>query len=199
MNIIDDPINQLISQLAGMDFRATTNNDFRPTQSTTALSMTSSASSDQYQLSELKWGIQPDWSSKMIINARSETIMHKTTFAQSFNYNRIVVPCSGWYEWIITAQGSTKALFKSQNNSVLLMAGIQFPKSNQFVTITHKPNDFYAQFHHRRPLLVSLDNLSQWLSGSPKEAIALSDYYVEPELDVVMDTFPEKQQNFSLF
>lgn len=199
MNIIDDPISRLISEIAGMDYRAETNHDFRPTQMTTVLSMTTAMATSQYQLHNLSWGIHPNWSPKLIINARSESILAKPTFAQSFKCNRIVVPCSGWYEWVTTAQGSTKTLFKSQNESVLLMAGIGFPDSNQFVTMTQKPNDFYAQYHHRRPLLISRENLQQWLSGSVDDAYQLAEHYVEPELDFVMETLPQKQQNFSLF
>ena len=45
---------------------------------------------------KLKWGIRAEWKNALIINARSETIEIKKSFA---NLNRCVFISDGYYEW----------------------------------------------------------------------------------------------------
>lgn len=45
-----------------------------------------------------EWGF-PLGEKKLVINARSETIMNKPMFKDSFYYRRCVVPANNFYEW----------------------------------------------------------------------------------------------------
>ena len=36
---------------------------------------------------------------KLVINARSESVMEKPMFCESILHNRIVIPAAGFYEW----------------------------------------------------------------------------------------------------
>ncbi|MDF0536027.1 SOS response-associated peptidase family protein [Shewanella sp. A32] len=45
------------------------------------------------------WGIKPEWSKQLLINAKAETVREKKTFASAFKHHRVLVPCSGGYEW----------------------------------------------------------------------------------------------------
>lgn len=49
-----------------------------------------------------KWGLIPPWSkdkSKLLINARSETVGEKSTFKDSYKSRRCLILSNGFYEW----------------------------------------------------------------------------------------------------
>jgi len=56
-------------------------------------------------LSNMHWGLRPEWlkesrGSKILINARAETLCSKPTFRHSFEHRRCLIPADGYYEWI---------------------------------------------------------------------------------------------------
>jgi putative SOS response-associated peptidase YedK len=54
------------------------------------------------QLHEMIWGIKPPWSgssSRVLINARSETVREKPSFKAAFEHHRCLVLADGFYEW----------------------------------------------------------------------------------------------------
>ncbi|WP_462417509.1 SOS response-associated peptidase [Kytococcus sp. Marseille-QA3725] len=58
----------------------------------------------QRQLRLLSWGLVPPWAKdpsmgNRMINARSETLFDKRTFAAPARKRRCLVPADGWYEW----------------------------------------------------------------------------------------------------
>jgi putative SOS response-associated peptidase YedK len=78
----------------------------------------------------------------MLINAQSETVASKKTFASAFAHNRCLVPCSGWFEW--RDEGNAKKqkyLFSYEDNEPAYMAGILYlcDDAMQLVTLTTAP------------------------------------------------------------
>lgn len=51
----------------------------------------------EIQLEKIRWGIPKD--DKLIINARTETVLEKKMFADSVEHRRIAIPAAGFYEW----------------------------------------------------------------------------------------------------
>nr|WP_284676505.1 SOS response-associated peptidase family protein [Vibrio sinus] len=94
LNVIDDPLPKIVSDMLGSDFSAETNTDLRPTQNVSTVMCLNNA----LQQVDLQWGIKPDWAKRIIVNAQAETVATKPTFRQAFHISRVVVPCSGWYE-----------------------------------------------------------------------------------------------------
>jgi len=123
------------------------------------------------------WGIKPQWSKKLLINAQSETVAVKPTFRRAFADNRCVVPCSGWYEWSsVAGEGKQKYLFDNVDSSPLYMAGIFYPQagaSSELVTLTTKPDELCAQYHHRMPLLIPEKAVEDWLRLPVEELYGL--------------------------
>ncbi len=85
----------LVSAQVGVPFHPQTNLDLRPTEQVTVVGLFK----DQLASIHCTWGIKPNCSKSLLINAQAETVREKKTFANAFAPHRCVVPCSGWYEW----------------------------------------------------------------------------------------------------
>jgi putative SOS response-associated peptidase YedK len=121
------------------------------------------------------WGIKPNWSKSLLINAKSESITEKHSFNQSFNRHRALVVCQGWYEWKAAENNNVKIqkekyLVKHQSQQPMLMTALHFPKENQFVTLTCAPSKALAGIHHRMPVVIHKNNIRQWLQGDIQAA-----------------------------
>ncbi|MBL4827480.1 MAG: SOS response-associated peptidase [Spongiibacteraceae bacterium] len=172
MNVIDNPVMSVVFNLLGIKFVAASNNDLRPTDQVATVANIDG----KLQQVNLNWGIKPDWSVKLLINAQSETVADKRTFKKSFKTNRCVVPVSGWYEW--RDEGGKRKqqyLFKGKQTDALFMAGIWFSGecTNELVTLTITPNKTCATYHHRMPLLIDQGAIKQWLFGTVDDAQSL--------------------------
>jgi len=184
---IDAVLSQRVSDQLGVRFVAPANADVRPTQPVATL-----ADRDgQLAQLDLLWGIQPEWASRPLINAKAETAASKNTFARAFAERRCVVPCSGWYEWRDEGgPAKHKYLFSHAAGEPLFMAGIWFhaqpgEPAPRMVILTIRPNVLCGRYHDRMPLLIHPDDLGYWLRATvaqlapllgppPEEAIRVS-------------------------
>ncbi|GAL29892.1 hypothetical protein JCM19239_5706 [Vibrio variabilis] len=115
----------------------------------------------------LSWGIKPSWSKRLIINAQAESVVTKPTFSDAYAYHRVIVPCSGWYEWKQNELSEkTKYLFSTESHRPLYMAAVGYPQTQQVVTLTTKPTKHYSRYHHRMPLILTPQAAMQWLVPS---------------------------------
>ncbi|MAZ89508.1 MAG: DUF159 family protein [Cellvibrionaceae bacterium] len=172
LNVTDSSLSQWVSETLGVDFNTTTNTDLRPTDNVDVLV----AEDNDIGVCKTRWGIKPDWSKRVIINAQGETVAEKKTFKQAFHNHRCLVPCSGWYEWRAEAgPRKTKYQFVHANRTPLLMAGIYFNREfgAELVTLTTQPNAKCAQIHNRMPVLIEVSNAQSWLQGSRDDALSM--------------------------
>ncbi|MGL6315095.1 SOS response-associated peptidase [Vibrio sp. WXL103] len=196
LNIIDDPLCTAVTTLLGVTFSTPTNQDLRPTEQVATLIHHPShghlASSEPFSSPNhhagfkqinLAWGIQPNWSKRIIINAQAESVANKVTFRNAFQQARVIVPCSGWYEWATHAGVKKRYLFAQPNGSPVWIAGIAFDDS-KLVTLTTSANAQCADYHHRMPLLLEDGQLDTWLAGSVQEAHRLTTQCWQPRLVV---------------
>lgn len=95
LNVTDDPLARVVSQLVGIDFFPQMNLDLKPTENVSVVAFEAQA----YCQKDIKWGTRPEWTKRLIINAQSETVASKPTFRNGFIRRRVIVPCNGWYEW----------------------------------------------------------------------------------------------------
>ena len=167
LNVTDDPLVQQICDFLGIDFSTTTNIDLRPTQQASTLIMQNGS----IQQLNSSWGIKPDWSKKILINAQTETVANKKTFRHAFESSRCIVPCSGWYEW--RDEGGKRKqqyLFEHASHQPFYMAGLLFEQAKYpFVTLTVKPNKKCGEIHNRMPLLIEPECIEQWLGARPEQ------------------------------
>lgn len=168
INVTDSVEIQNLFAAYGVDFRTKDNPDLRPTQDVATLTY---LEGDIKQL-DTKWGIQPVWSRKLLINAQGETVAEKKTFKDAFKDRRCLVPCSGWYEW--RDEGGPrkqKYLFTRADGNPFLMAGIwyQTAGSSELVTLTINPSPKCAEIHSRMPVIVQVSELDSWFYDSVED------------------------------
>ena len=53
----------------------------------------------KFNLQILNWGFNSLNTSKLLINARSETVHQKVIFSQLLRFQRCLIPANSWFEW----------------------------------------------------------------------------------------------------
>ena len=179
-NVVDK-IAPMVSDLFKTQFSVNTNTNFSPSQ----LASTITGSEQGYQQVNAHWGIKPNWSKKIIINAQSETVATKPTFKRAFQHQRCLVPCNGWYELKTEAGKKVKYFFEHVDKVPLYMAGILFQhEMTELVTLTTQPNDKCALYHKRMPVLILTENIDYWFNSSIEQLGPLMNYVSEEVINV---------------
>lgn len=140
-----------------------------------------------FGLRMVRWGLIPHWTENPkkqppLINARSEGIDGKPTFAEAFRRNRCLVPADGYYEWI--GAGKTKRGFHIHraDRGLMAFAGLwdawtgddgKPVLSCTIITTTAASN--LSSLHDRMPVIVPPDRFSHWLAprAEPSQLKAL--------------------------
>jgi putative SOS response-associated peptidase YedK len=129
----------------------------------------------------MHWGIPVGGSSRLIINARAETLFEKPLFARA---GRCIVPAAGFLEWEKTPSGKKKYLIRPEDRSVLYMAGVYRRRPLKtgewidcYAIVTTGANELIKPIHHRMPAALSADKAKVWLDRKAsaealKEALA---------------------------
>lgn len=84
---------------------------------------------DPETLQVARWGLVPSWSGGPKsgpdpINARAETLTEKRVFRDAYRERRCLVPATGFYEWVETADGTQPRYFSRSDERSVLMAGL---------------------------------------------------------------------------
>jgi putative SOS response-associated peptidase YedK len=134
------------------------------------------------ELSLYRWGLIPFWAKDLaignkLINARSETILEKPTFKNSFRNKRCLVLSDGFYEW---RKGTVKTPFRiiRRDGSAFAMAGIWDKWTNpegeeirSFAILTTTPNSLMEKIHDRMPVILEKDAEKRWIEDSSTETL----------------------------
>lgn len=120
------------------------------------------AQNDQLVLKKAKWGFKA-FADKLIINARSETLLEKPLFKKEVFAHRCLIPASGFYEW---DEHKHRFTFKNKKQHLMMLAGLYRLADNhvEVVIITTKANESMLGIHERMPLLLNDAAATNWLS-----------------------------------
>lgn len=170
---------QLFKLIIGIDIQPRFN--LAPTQPIVAVRTTEKGRMAQ----QFRWGLVPPWAdglkvgSKMI-NARSETIFDKRSFAKPARHQRCVIPSSGFYEWQRTPEGKRPTLFTPKTEPIFNFAGLWSAWADDDGTVhytatilTTQANETMAPFHQRMPVLLNTEGTQVWLDPSLTDPSAL--------------------------
>jgi putative SOS response-associated peptidase YedK len=117
-------------------------------------------------LENCDWGLIPSWAAdkkdfRPLINARLETLMEKVSFKNLIQTSRCLVVADGYYEWKRENKEKTPYYFTKSDSSLMFLAAIH--QNNQFCIITRKATDKVKEIHHREPLILNEEQISNYL------------------------------------
>jgi len=109
-----------------------------------------------------RWGYPGFFGSKVIFNARAESVMEKRMFHEGICCRRVIVPASWFYEW---NRSKEKITFQRTDSQVMFMAGFysSFEDGDRFVILTTQANASVRGVHDRMPLILERDQLKEWV------------------------------------
>lgn len=130
--------------------------DVRPTDEAPILSI----QKEGLHIRKGRWGLPGFQKNQVIFNVRSETAMDK--FREGILRNRIVIPCSGFYEW---NQRKEKNTFKRPDGKAIFMAGFckGFGEDERYTILTTAANASMKMVHDRMPLILEESEIEPWL------------------------------------
>ena len=150
------------------------------------------------EVAMLRWGLVPPWAKDLaagtkMINARRETVAEKPAFREALRKRRCIVPASGFYEWKGPPGRKQPYAVTVPGEPVVALAGLweswRSPAGEAvqtFAIVTTDANPAVAQIHDRMPVILPMEKIDAWLSGSPEEAgAALTPYAGEVKLRAV--------------
>jgi len=141
----------------------------------------------------LTWGLTPAWSSRLLINARSESLLTKPTFAKARD-QRCLIPASAWYEWRQDERGKHKNRISIKGVDTFALAGIY--DANRFCILTCAPHSDIAHIHDRMPVLIAPPLYDRWLN-SDMPSSQLQDLLGTPR-NIAFDTVEDRTNKAQL-
>ena len=132
------------------------------------------ANGGRREISSMRWGLIPSWAedaSAAQINARSETVLEKPAFRESFERRRCLIPADGFYEW--TRTGTKQPFhFGMKDDSLFAFAGLwdrwKQPRGLEIEScaiLTTTPNELLSDVHDRMPAILRAEHYDVWLSA----------------------------------
>jgi len=117
-------------------------------------------------LENCDWGLIPSWAKdkkdfRPLINARLETLMEKVSFKKLIQTSRCLVVADGYYEWKRENKEKTPYYLTRSDSSLIFFAAIH--RNNQFCIITREASDKVKEIHHREPLILNEEQISNYL------------------------------------
>ena len=118
-------------------------------------------------LENCEWGLVPSWAKdkkdfRPLINARLETLMERVSFKGLIQTSRCLVVADGYYEWKRENKEKTPFYFTKSDSGLMYFAGIY--QNNQFCIITREATNNVKDIHHREPLIINEEQISDYLS-----------------------------------
>ena len=146
-------------------------------------------------LTSARWGLAVPWTTKSMINARSETAATKPTFRKALQERRCLIPTTGFYEWQAEDERKQPFLFCREDGAPFALAGISdFYETKGGVAqacaiLTTSASTFMRQFHERMPVIVPQAAWDVWLDRSMTDPAVLADLF-EPTPDGFLIAVP---------
>ena len=103
---------------------------------------------------------------RRVINARSETAAQRPMFADGMRARRLLIPASGYYEWLHHDKKSSKYAIRRESDRTLYMAGVYRFEAGKpvFAILTRTPAESVAFIHDRMPVILPREAAGDWLN-----------------------------------
>ena len=123
---------------------------------------------------DLRFGLIPSWAqeppSTPLVNARSESVFEKPSFRSSMQFQRCLVPATGFYEWQKNGSSRDAFLIRMEDSPVITFAGIwaswqdRAHRIESFAILTRSAGSQLSKIHQRVPIAIKANNQDLWLS-----------------------------------
>ncbi len=129
----------------------------------------------QVELQSSRWGLVPRWAAAKktftpLINARAETVHEKSSFKDSFQTRRCLIPADGFIEWKKQETGKTPHYISMKNQALFAFAGLWTPTEDEplcsYAIVTTEANSKLQTIHHRMPVILPQKACEDWLNPS---------------------------------
>ena len=141
------------------------------------------SSHGERELVTLRWGMVPRWArdpsiGSKIINARAETLAVRHSFRMPYRRHRCLLPCNGFYEWMVVAGTPQKqpVHIGRQDGGLFALGGLYerwlSPEGEVLDTctiVTTAANTLLARVHERMPLVIAPEDYARWLDPATDE------------------------------
>ena len=141
-------------------------------------------------LSMMRWGLVPSWATDIkignqLINGRSESLLDKPAFRDSFRARRCLIPADGFYEWKKDGKQRQPFHFGLKDDGLFAFAGVwdrwKSPNGQMLAScsiLTTAPNQWLEGIHDRMPVILPRRHYQAWLTAPTTEAARLTDLLV---------------------
>ena len=135
-------------------------------------------------IEQCNWGIVPSWAQdkkdfRPLINARLETLIEKVSFKKLIQTSRCIVVADGYYEWKREEKEKIPHYFTRTDSSLMFFTAIH--QNNQFCIITKEASNKVKEIHHREPLIINEEQITNYLDIK-KEGMDILQAISSPEL-----------------
>lgn len=121
------------------------------------------------------WGLIPFWEEKKekpkgLINIRDDTLINKSWGHKYLQFQRCLVPATGFYEWKRTQNEKIPYNFKLKDEKYFSFAGLYSEVENKegsvrcYAIITTDANEIMKSVHSRMPVILSKEDENIWLN-----------------------------------
>jgi len=135
----------------------------------------------------LRWGLVPAWARdarrrRPLINARSESVHERPSFAPAFRARRCIVPADGFFEWSGRSGAGPRAPFfvEVQGGALFGIAALFEEARPQgalpfasLVLLTTRANTALSCIHPRMPAILDSRDYGRWLAPGAGDGAAL--------------------------
>lgn len=130
------------------------------------------------------WGIVPSWAankSTILTNTKSEEVLVKPTWKESFRRRRCLMPATSFFEPANVKGKKYQVEFTLKDGSAFAFAGLwqkteaDGEKKNQCSLLTCEPNVIVGEVHGRMPVILRPHQFDTYLNTPPEKADDLSE------------------------
>ncbi|MFT8858260.1 SOS response-associated peptidase [Bifidobacterium aquikefiri] len=124
-------------------------------------------------LAPSRWSLIPPWSRTSTLNfptfnARIESVLEKRTYQHAAQFQRCIIPASGYYEW---RNHKDPFYFSLHDETPLSIAGLYSwwratpndPWTLTSTIVTREATENVASIHNRMPVFITPDTQDEWL------------------------------------
>ena len=144
-----------------------------------------------------RWGLIPSWAENATnaakrMNARSETAHQKPSFQAAMQQRRLLIPATGFYEWVRDGAQKTPFYFQANASEVVALGGLWERWVDRDGTeilsatiLTTAANALMHPYHHRMPVIVPQEHWGEWLDPKIRHS-QLNPTILEPAAETVL-------------